>query len=99
MHSPGKRPIEYLQPEVDFVGLDGDRRGDAEYSQAAADGAGHHAELEAFAGHPPGALGVSRPGPAVPHQVETEQPAAASHVAQSIAALLPGPHARVEPLP
>jgi len=36
MHRPGKGPIEYLESEVDFVGLDGDRRGNAEDAEAAA---------------------------------------------------------------
>ena len=50
MHRPGKGAIEYLQSPVDFVRLDGDRRGNAEDAEAAADDAGHHAELEAFPG-------------------------------------------------
>ena len=33
MHSPGKGVIEDRQPAIDFVGLDGDRRGDAEYAE------------------------------------------------------------------
>src|SRR5216684_7368791 len=97
MHSPAKCPIEYLQPEVDFIGLDGDRRGDAEYAEAAADDAGHHAKLEALAGHVLCELGVGRFGPAVLHQVETEQQAAAAHVADAIVALLEGEQTGLEP--
>jgi hypothetical protein len=36
MDRPGQSPVEDLQSQVDFVGLDGDRRGDAEDAQAAA---------------------------------------------------------------
>src|SRR5260370_22024547 len=60
MHSPGKRPIEYRQPEVDFIGLDGDRRGDAEYAPAPAGDAGPHAQLEAFPRRTLGAVPASR---------------------------------------
>src|SRR4030088_3127887 len=96
MHRPGNGPIEYLESEVDFVGLDGDRRGNAEDAEAAANDAGHHAELEAFAGNTLGELGIGRLGPAVLHQVEAEQQPAAAHVADTIVALLEDEQAGLE---
>src|SRR3981081_67172 len=66
MHRPGKSPIEYLESPVDFVGLDGDRRGNAEDAEAAADDAGHHAELEGFAGGASAAAAARGPRPRRP---------------------------------
>jgi hypothetical protein len=35
VHGPGKCAVEDLQPQVDFPGIDGKRRRDAEYAEAA----------------------------------------------------------------
>src|SRR5664279_6052389 len=64
MDRPGQRPVEDREAEVDFLGLDGDRRGDAEDAEAAAHDAGHHAEVEAFPGDALGELGIGSLGAA-----------------------------------